>query len=127
MGIGLLSILSIGFALLLAGLALLVPLKRRRIEGAWMALVGAGAAFAGFALLGIVSPDCAAGTGVSTPSVDQRFTCDVTRPRTEPLPILVASAVAIAVGFVAFIRSRSRGDVVEVRRPGEEPIDSEGS
>ena len=87
MGVGLLSILSIGFLILVAGLALLVPLARRRVPGAWMALVGAGIPLALFALQGIISPDCARGRAVSTPSGGQRFTCDEIRARTELVPV----------------------------------------
>lgn len=117
MGVGLLSILSIGFPILVAGLALLVPLARRRVPGAWMALVGAGIPLALFALQGIMGPDCARGRAVSTPSGGQRFTCDEIRARTELVPLLLVSATGIIAGVVAFLRSHSSGEARAAARP----------
>jgi hypothetical protein len=116
MGVGLLSILSIGFPILVAGLALLVALARRRVPGAWMALVGAGTPLALFALQGIISPDCARGSAVSTPSGAQRFTCDEIRARTELVPILLVSGAGIMTGVAAFLRSHHRGEACDAAR-----------
>jgi hypothetical protein len=117
MGVGLLSILSIGFLILVAGLALLVPLARRRVPGAWMALVGAGVPLALFALQGIISPDCARGRAVSTPSGGQRFTCDEIRARTELVPVLLVSATGIITGVAGFLRSHRSGEARDAARP----------
>jgi hypothetical protein len=127
MGIGLLSILSIGFLILVAGLALLVPLVRRRASGAWMALAGASVPLAVFALQGIISPGCAGGSGVITPSGKERFTCDVVRARTELVPILLVSATAIIAGLAAFLRSRRKGGLPDSTRPGKSTPGPEGA
>ena len=117
MGFGMLGILSIGIVLLLVGLGLLVPLVRGDVPGRWMALVGAAAPWAIFALERIFSPDCTSGSASVTPSGEERFTCDVTSSSTGFVTFLVICAGVMAVGLVLFIRARRGNPTIRNSNP----------
>jgi hypothetical protein len=112
MGFGLLGIFSIGIFVFALGLALLVPLVRSKLSGAWMALVGAASPWAAFGVAGMMSPDCTSGSATSAPSGEEQFSCDVLSSPTELLPLLLISVTVIAIGLVLFVLSRRRSRVL---------------
>ena len=108
MGFALLGIFSIGIFVFALGLALLVPLVRTNLSGAWMALVGAATPWAAFGVGGMISPDCTSGSATIAPSGEEHFRCDLLSSPTELLPLLLVSVAVIAIGLVLFVLSRRR-------------------
>ena len=107
-GFGVLGILSIGIIVLLLGLALLVPLVRMHLPGAWMALVGAATPWVAFGVGGMISPGCASGSATIAPSGEEHFNCDVVNSPAEFVPFLLVSVGVIVIGLVLFFLSRRR-------------------
>ncbi|MBA2273307.1 MAG: hypothetical protein H0W21_05300 [Actinobacteria bacterium] len=108
MGFSLLSILSIGIVLFVAGLGLSTLLARRKWAGAPLALVGAAVPWAIFAAEGYLSPSCASGSSTIGPAGEEHFRCHLMHSSSEFVPFLAGSLAVIAVGVALFFHMRNR-------------------